>query len=104
MKWALRAALFSPKDGKDPQKPSKYTVNNGINYGGIKFPTPVKQIDNDPSKLKIYIMYLDTNIIYSYSTAMSKPLLTRDFKRECVMPTEEDILQKKRKRKEWMDS
>ena len=45
LKWALRAALFPPKDGKDPQRPSKYPVNDGINYGGIDFPTPVKQID-----------------------------------------------------------
>ena len=44
LKWALRAALFPPKDGKDPQRPSKYIrVNDGINYEGIDFPTPVKQ-------------------------------------------------------------
>ena len=45
MKWSLRAALFPPKDGKDPQRPSKYPVNDGVNYEGINFPTPVKQID-----------------------------------------------------------
>ena len=45
LKWALRAALFPPQDGKDPQRPSKYPVNDGINYEGIDFPTPVKQID-----------------------------------------------------------
>jgi len=45
LKWALRAALFPPKDGKDPQRPSKYPVNDGINYEGIVFPTPIKQID-----------------------------------------------------------
>ena len=45
LKWALRAALFPPHDGKDLQRPSKYLVNDGINYGGIDFPTPVKQID-----------------------------------------------------------
>jgi len=42
LKWALRAALFPPKNGKDPQRPSKYPVNDGINYAGIDFPTPVK--------------------------------------------------------------
>ena len=42
LKWALRAALFPPKDGNDPQRPSKYPVNDGINYEGIDFPTPVK--------------------------------------------------------------
>ena len=45
LKWAIRAALFPPKDGKNPQRPSKYPVNDGINYGGIAFPTPVKQIE-----------------------------------------------------------
>ena len=45
LKWALRAALFPPKDGKNPQRPSRYPVKDGINYKGIDFPTPVKQID-----------------------------------------------------------
>ena len=45
LKWALRAALFPPKNGKDPQRPSKYPKNDGINYEGIDFPTPVGQID-----------------------------------------------------------
>ena len=40
---ALRAALFPAK--KDAQRPSKYPVNDGINYTRIEFPTPVKQID-----------------------------------------------------------
>jgi len=43
LKWALRAALFPV--GKDPQRPSKYPVKDGINYRGIDFPTPVGQID-----------------------------------------------------------
>ena len=45
LKWALRAALFPPKDGNHAERPSKYPVNDGINYEGIDFPTPVKQID-----------------------------------------------------------
>jgi len=45
LRWALRAALFPPKDGKDPQRTSKYPVNDSINYEGIDFPTPIKQID-----------------------------------------------------------
>ena len=43
--WALRAALFSPKDEKNAQRPSKYPENDGINYEGIDFPTPIKQIN-----------------------------------------------------------
>jgi len=45
LKWTIRAALFPPKDGKNRQRPSKYPVNDGINYQGIDFPTPVKQIE-----------------------------------------------------------
>jgi len=45
LKWALRATLFPPKDGKHAERTSKYPVNDGINYEGIDFPTPGKQID-----------------------------------------------------------
>ena len=45
VKWALRAALFPVPEGKKSNRPSYYPVNNGINYAGIDFPTPVKQID-----------------------------------------------------------
>ena len=45
LKYALRAALFPPKNRKDSQGPSKYPVNDGANYVGIDFPTPVKQMD-----------------------------------------------------------
>ena len=44
LKCALRAALFPPEGGEDPQRPSKYPKNDGINYKGIDFPTPVGQI------------------------------------------------------------
>ena len=49
--------------------------------------------DYDLSKPKIYIMYLDANNLYGW--AMSKPLPKRDFKWKRVMPTEEEILEKK---------
>ena len=45
LKWALRAALFPPKDGNHAERPSKYPVKDGINYEGIDFPTKGKQID-----------------------------------------------------------
>ena len=32
LKWALRTALFPPKNGKHAQRPSKYPVNDGINF------------------------------------------------------------------------
>ena len=47
LKWPSKAALFSPHDGKNPQRPSKYPVNNVINNEGIDFLTPVKQIHVD---------------------------------------------------------
>lgn len=47
LKWPLKAALFSPRDRKNPQRPSKYPVNNVINHEGIDFLTPVKQIHVD---------------------------------------------------------
>ena len=45
LKWAIRSALFPPPKGKNPNRPSSYPVNDGINWSGIVFPTPVKQID-----------------------------------------------------------
>ena len=45
LKWALRAALFPPKNGRHAQRPSIYPVNDGMDYEGIDFPTLVKQID-----------------------------------------------------------
>ena len=49
--------------------------------------------DYDPSKPNSYIMYLDANNLYGW--AMSKLLPKRDFKWKRVMPTEEEILNKK---------
>ena len=45
LKWAVRSAMFPPPEGKNPNRPSSYPVNDGINWSGIVFPTPVKQID-----------------------------------------------------------
>jgi len=59
-------------------------------------------LEYDPSKPKKFIMYLDANNLYGW--AMSKPLPKRDFKWKRAMPTEKEILKKKRKRKGWMDS
>ena len=58
LKWALRAELYPPQDGKNPQRPSKYPVDDGIDYTGIDFPTPIKQID----RLEAQSKYLAINV------------------------------------------
>ena len=73
LKWALRAALFPPKDGVHPERPSKYPKNDGINYKGIDFPTPVKQIDklekqNPNLAINVFGWEKDTVIIHRIST------------------------------------
>ena len=42
LRWALRAALFSPA-GK-VTRTSSYPTEDGLNFTGIDFPTPVNQI------------------------------------------------------------
>ena len=66
LKWSLRAALFPPKDGKHAERPSKYSVNDGINYGGIDFPKPVKQTDKleaQNKKLAINVFGWENNCV-----------------------------------------
>ena len=38
-------SYVSPTGRKNPNRPSSYPVNDGIDWSGIVFPTPVKQID-----------------------------------------------------------
>ena len=80
LKWALRAALFPPQDGKDPQRPSKYPVNDGINYGGIDFPTPVKQIDKleaQNKKLAINVFGWENNYMIVHRISRKEPNVPR---------------------------
>ena len=41
--WSLRAALFPAL--KNTHTTTSYPTNDGVNYEGIDFPTPIKQID-----------------------------------------------------------
>jgi len=69
LKWALRAALFPPKDGKNLQRPSKYPVNDGINYEGIVFPTPFDQINKfeaQNANLAINVFGWEDNCVVVY--------------------------------------
>ena len=73
LKWALRAALFPPKDGRHAQRPSRYPVNDGINHNGIDFPTPIKQIDklekqNPNLAINVFGWEKDTVIVHRIST------------------------------------
>ena len=43
LRWAIRAALFQPRG--DMRRPSSYPTEDGLDFTGIDFPTPVKQID-----------------------------------------------------------
>ena len=57
--------------------------------------------DYNPSKPNSYIMYLDANNLYGW--AMSKPLPKSGFKWKRVMPTEEEIMNKKENAKKgWI--
>ena len=43
IRWAIRAALFQPRGNMG--RPSSYPTEDGLNFTGIVFPTPVLQID-----------------------------------------------------------
>ena len=43
LRWAIHAALFQPRG--DMRRPSSYLTEDGLNFTGIDFPTPVSQID-----------------------------------------------------------
>ena len=44
LRWAIRAALFPAPRGRNPMRTSSYTTEDGLNFTGIDFPTPVSQI------------------------------------------------------------
>ena len=45
LRWALRAALFPAPRGTQVLRTSSYPTEDGLNFTGIDFPTPVSQID-----------------------------------------------------------
>ena len=42
-RWAIRAALFPAPRGKNPIRTSSYPTEDGLNFTGIDFPSPVSQ-------------------------------------------------------------
>ena len=55
---AKSCLIYSAPDGKNRKRPSSYSVVDEINYEGIDFPTPVKQID----KLEVQNRNLAINV------------------------------------------
>jgi len=45
LRWEIPAALFPAPRGAPVSRPSSYPTNDGLNFEGIDFPTPVSQID-----------------------------------------------------------
>ena len=71
--WALRAALFPVS--KNPQRPSKYPTDDGLDFTGISFPTPLNEIPKVEKLNNIAINVLS----YDNKTKKSKnPLCKRD--------------------------
>ena len=44
-RWAIRTALFPAPRGRNPIRTSSYPAEDGLNFTGIDFPTPVSQFD-----------------------------------------------------------
>ncbi|KAL9957602.1 hypothetical protein ACROYT_G034521 [Oculina patagonica] len=92
LKWALRAALFPPSDGKNPQRTSKYPVNDGINYEGIVFPTPVKQLDKLEAQnrnLAINVFGWEDNRVIVHRISKKE----KNIPRICLMLIESGLIQ-----------
>ncbi|XP_078350774.1 uncharacterized protein LOC144635553 [Oculina patagonica] len=92
LKWALRAALFPPRDGKNLQRTSKYPANDGINYRGIDFPTPVKQIDKlerQNSNLSINVFGWEDNRVIVHRISKKEKTIPRI----CLILIESGLIQ-----------
>ena len=59
LRWALRSAKFPVT--KHPQRPSKYPTDDGLDFTGISFPTPLNEIPKVEKKnnLTIDVLHFD---------------------------------------------
>ena len=44
LRWALRSALFPVAHGQHAYRPSKYPLQDGLDFTGIDAPTPISQV------------------------------------------------------------
>ena len=54
LRWALRAALFPSPKGTKLTRPSSYPTEDGLNFAGIDFPTPVSQRQNPNLAINVF--------------------------------------------------
>ena len=45
LRWALRSALFPVPHGKNPDRPTSYPQEDGLDFTGVGAPTPVSQVE-----------------------------------------------------------
>ena len=45
LRWSIRAALYPAQKVKNSIRTSSYPTEDGLNFAGMDFPTPVSQID-----------------------------------------------------------
>ena len=75
-----KSCFISSKRLKGPAKPIKYPVKDGINYKGIDFPTPVKQIDKleaQNGNLAINVFGWENNTVIVHRISRKEPVVPR---------------------------
>ena len=72
LRWAIRAALFPPPRGIKVTRTSSYPTEDGLNFTGIDFPTPVSQIgrlerQNQNLAINVYGWEKEQEVVYRIS-------------------------------------
>ena len=75
LRWALRSALFPAKDHSD--RPSKYPIEDGLDFTGIDSPTPLTQIGRveRQNDLAINVFGWDKGVIVHRLTKEDGPFI-----------------------------
>ena len=110
LKRALKAALYPAPKGKNANRPSSYPVVDGLNYTGIDFPTPVKQIDKVP-RINLMLIESGEKKHYCYVKRVSALLFDQskisNAKHCCMMCltglSREDFLENHKKILQWCE-